>query len=284
MKSLILIFLRGLAMGMADIIPGVSGGTIALITGIYERLIFAIRGLSMGFLKKLLKGDAKGAAADIKTMDLEFLAALFAGIITSFLVLSGVIRFFMNVYPSNTYAFFFGLILASAVFVRRHVERINWKTAASGISGLVFAILLVGSGTLQSSHIPAVIFFSGFIAICAMILPGISGAFILFFLGQYEYMLNALHSLDVFNISVFSTGAVLGLLTMSRVLGYLLKNHKAATMSFLVGLMLGALRMPYENIVTTSFVLPFVMLSAISGFVVVVMLEKLSGESGSNSS
>lgn len=266
-------------MGMADIIPGVSGGTIALITGIYERLIFAIRGLSPDFAKKLLKGDVHGAAKDFRDMDIDFLVTLFLGIVVAFLLLSGVIRFLMAAYPANTYAFFFGLILASAGFVYRRVERICWKTVVSGLAGLIFALLLVGSGTLQSSHNILVIFFSGFIAICAMILPGISGAFILFFLGQYEYMLQALHSLDMLSVSVFSTGAVVGLLVMSHVLGYLLKNYKSITMSFLVGIMLGALEMPYENITGSNFFLPYVIASALGGFAVVVIVEKLAGNS-----
>jgi len=279
MKRHLLIFLRGLLMGMADIIPGVSGGTIALITGIYERLIFAIKGINIRFILHMLHGNRRKSREELLSMDLDFLATLFLGIVVAFLLLSGVIRFLMAAYPANTYAFFFGLILASAGFVYRYVRETNLKVLTSGVIGFLTAVVIIGLGSLQYTHSMPVIFFSGFIAICAMILPGISGAFILFFLGQYEYMLQALHSLDMLSVSVFSTGAVLGLLVMSRVLGYLLKNYKSITMSFLVGIMLGALKMPYENITGSNFFLPYVIASALGGFAVVVIVEKLAGKS-----
>ena len=275
MKEKALIFLRGLFMGMADIIPGVSGGTIALITGIYERLIFAIRGMNIRFLSHLLKGDLRKSGESFLKMDWGFLVPLILGIGTAFMILSGVIRFFMNVYPANTYAFFFGLILASAGFVYRHVGVNDHRTLSSGVIGFLFAYLLTGLGTLQATHSLPVIFFSGIAAICAMIMPGISGAFVLFFLGQYEYMLSALHSLDLAVIGVFMVGALIGLFGMARVLGYLLKCHKAVTMAFLVGLMLGALRLPYQNIVSNDFYLPLVIISGAVGFLLVFILEKM---------
>ncbi len=277
MKERLLIFLRGLFMGMADIIPGVSGGTIALITGIYERFIFALGSLSPAFLKHILKGDMKKAKASFMKMELRFLITLFAGIITSFLLLSGVIEFFMDTQPSNTYAFFFGLILASAGFVYRYVGKISARNITAGAAGFIFAMLFVGLGTVQSTHSLPVVFFSGIIAICAMLLPGISGAFILFFLGQYEYMLGALHGIEITIIAVFIAGAVTGLLSMSRVLSHLLKNHKPVTMSFLLGLMLGALRMPYENVISNEFTPLLVIISGATGFVSVIMLEKFAG-------
>ena len=135
MKQALFIFLRGLFMGMADIIPGVSGGTIALITGIYERLIFAIRGINPGFLLLLAKGDARGAKKSFLEMDWAFLVPLVIGIGTSFIIMSRVITFFMETYPSNTYAFFFGLILASAGFVYRHVGATNRVTVTAAIVG-----------------------------------------------------------------------------------------------------------------------------------------------------
>lgn len=264
-------------MGMADIIPGVSGGTIALITGIYERFIFALGSLSPAFLKYILKGDMKKAKASFMKMELGFLITLFAGIITSFLILSGVIEFFMDTQPSNTYAFFFGLILASAGFVYRYVGKISARNITAGAAGFIFAMLFVGLGTVQSTHSLPVIFFSGIIAICAMLLPGISGAFILFFLGQYEYMLGALHGIEITVIAVFIAGAVTGLLSMSRFLSHLLKKHKPVTMSFLFGLMLGALRMPYENVISNEFTPLLVVISGAVGFASVIMLEKFAG-------
>jgi len=276
MKRHLLIFLRGLLMGMADIIPGVSGGTIALITGIYERLIFAIKGINIRFILHMLHGNRRKSREELLSMDLDFLATLFLGIVVAFLLLSGVIRFLMAAYPANTYAFFFGLILASAGFVYRYVRETNLKVLASGVIGFLTAVVIIGLGSLQYTHSLPVIFFSGFIAICAMLLPGISGAFILFFLGQYEYMLGVLHLFDLPTMAVFITGAVIGLFVMARILSYLLKNYRAVTMSFLAGLMIGALRMPFENIISNVFFLPFVLASATAGFFTVVILERLA--------
>jgi len=129
---------------------------------------------------------------------------------------------------------------------------------------------------VQPSHDLPVIFFSGMVAICAMLLPGISGAFILFFLGQYEYMLAALHSADIAVLAVFMAGALMGLFGMARVLGYLLKKHKPVTMSFLVGLMLGALRLPFNNVIANQFEPMMVVLSGAAGLLSVVILEKLA--------
>lgn len=276
-KEGLLIFLRGLFMGIADVIPGVSGGTVALITGIYERLIFAIKGLNIRFLLHLLKGDLPKAKKSFLDMDIGFLVPLALGIGTAFLIFSRVIGFLLETQPANTYAFFFGLILASAGFVYKHVSGIDRGTVISAICGGLFAFLFIGLETLQASHSLPVIFFSGMIAICAMILPGISGAFILLFLGQYEYMLAALHNMDSTLVAVFMAGALVGLLSMVRVMGYLLRKHKSVTMAFLVGLMLGALRLPYQNVVASAFSLPLVLVSGIIGFFLVVILEKLGG-------
>jgi len=275
-KESLLIFLRGMFMGIADVIPGVSGGTVALITGIYARLIFAIRGINLRFLAYLLKGDAKKAKQDFLSMDFGLLIPLTMGIVIAFLIFSRVIRFLLTAFPANTYAFFFGLILASAVFVYRHVGGIDYKIIACGVCGGLFAFMFIGLESLQASHSLPVIFSSGMIAICAMILPGISGAFILFFLGQYEYMLAALHGLDLPVIGVFLIGALIGLFSMARVLGYLLHSHKSVTMAFLVGLMLGALRLPYQNIVSNAFHLPLVLVSGAAGFFAVIVLEKIA--------
>ncbi len=274
MKEWLLVFIRGLFMGMADIVPGVSGGTIALITGIYERLIFALKGLNVRFLLYLIRGDWENTKKHLFSMDLKFLLTLFAGIMTAFFILSRVIRFLMAEHPANTYAFFFGLILASAGFVYKFVGKLELKVIIAGVLGFLFAFMFVGIETLQSTHTLPVIFISGMVAVCAMVLPGISGAFILFFLGQYEYMLNMLLMFDVPTVATFMAGAVIGLVGIARVLTYLLKNHKSMTMSFLLGLMLGALRMPYENILTNTFYIPAVIACGVAGFAVVVTLEK----------
>ncbi len=278
LKERVLIFLRGLLMGMADIIPGVSGGTIALITGIYERLIFAIKGINVRFLVYLLRKDVKNAKKHLFTMDLDFLVTLGIGIFTAFMILSRVIIYIMHFHPANTYAFFFGLILSSAYFVYRQIGSISTKNLMAGIAGFAFAFLFLGLGNIQSTHSLPVIFISGLVAVCAMILPGISGAFILFFLGQYEYMLGAFHEFNLVVSIVFMAGAFTGLFSMARIMNHLLKNHKAATMSFLVGLMLGALRMPYDNIIANSYFLPFVIIAGAGGFLAVLILEKFASD------
>ena len=283
MKEKLLIFLRGMFMGIADVIPGVSGGTVALITGIYERLILAIRGLNVRFLVHFLKGDREKAKQSLLSMDLRLLVPLMLGIAAAFLAFSRVISFMLEFYPANTYAFFFGLILASAGFVYRHVGSIDYRAVISALLGFLFAFLFTGLGTLQASHSLPVIFFSGAISICAMMLPGISGAFILLFLGQYEYMLGALLSLDIPVIAVFALGALAGLVSIVRVLGYLLKRHKSVTMAFLIGLMLGALRLPYQNIADSTFSLPLVVITGAAGFFIVIGMEKAAESLGRDS-
>lgn len=271
-----LILLRGLFMGTADVIPGVSGGTIALITGIYERLIHAISRIDFRFLLYLVEGNVKKFKENaVKEIDFELFIPLFLGIAIAILTMSKVISFLLTNYPAVTYAFFFGLILASAKFVYNHVDGVNIKNIVFLLFGLIFAIIFVGLNPIQANHSLPVIFLSGAVAICAMILPGISGAFILLLLNQYEYMINVLNNLQFTEIIVFIIGAVIGLLSFSRALDYLLTHHKSVTMSFLVGLMLGTLRLPYEKIATCNVdsLIP-VIIAAIVGFVIVFVMEK----------
>ncbi len=246
-------------MGTADIIPGVSGGTIALITGIYERLIFGIKRINFN-LKE--------------SVDWEFFVPLLLGIGCAFLALSRIIKFFLSDFPGLTYAFFFGLILASAVIVYKKTGKLNFKDFLFLLIGFAFAFLFVGLKDLETEHTLLVIFFSGMIAICAMILPGISGAFILLFLNQYEYMLEVLNNFIFVEIFTFVGGAFLGIITFSRILSYLLKRYKSHTFSFLVGLMLGSLRLPYREIIADFS--PWVLLPALVGVVLVFILEKKS--------
>jgi putative membrane protein len=276
LKDSMIIFLKGLCMGSADIIPGVSGGTIALITGIYERLIFGIRNIEVrSILLNLLIGNFRKVMDDIKKIDFPFFIPLLSGIGLAFLILSKVIKFFLEEFTAFTYAFFFGLIFASAFVVYKHVDKLNFKNIFFSILGFVFAFLFVGLGVLKAQHSLPTIFSSGAIAICAMILPGISGAFILVFLNQYEHMLDALNNLKFLEIFTFIFGAFLGIVTFSRILSFLLKHYKSLTMSFLVGLMLGALRLPYEYVIENINMnsLPFVLVSALLGFFIVFIVE-----------
>ena len=275
------LFLKGILMGSADIVPGVSGGTMALITGIYQRLIHAIKGIDLKFIPYLLKGEREKAAENFRAIDFQLLVPLMLGILLAFLTLAQVILFFMEDYRALVFAFFFGLILASAGIVYKYIEKIDRGCVLSAIGGFVFVVLVIGLKELGENHSLPVLFFSGMIAICAMILPGISGSLIMVILNQYEYMLDALKNFreSLVEILVFVVGAVLGLALFSRLLDYLLRTHKSVTMAFLFGLMLGALRKPMEEIggeVGTSFVsveFAGVIVAAVVGVCAVLMVE-----------
>jgi len=270
-----LIFLRGLFMGTADVIPGVSGGTIALITGIYERLIHAISRIDFRFILYLFEGDFKRFKQNaVQEIDFGLFIPLLLGIGLAILTMSKVISFLLANYPAVTFAFFFGLILSSAIFVYKHVDELNIKNLAFLILGFVFAIIFVGLNPIQANHSLPVIFLSGAVAICAMILPGISGAFILLLLNQYEYMINVLNNLQIVEIVTFGAGALIGILSFSRALDYMLTNHKSVTMAFLVGLMIGTLRLPYQKIVVSMQSPILIVASAVLGFFVVFILER----------
>lgn len=270
-----LIFLRGLFMGTADVIPGVSGGTIALITGIYERLIHAISRIDFKFILYLFEGDFKRFKQNaIQEIDFELFIPLLLGIGIAVLTMSKIISFLLTNYPAVTFGFFFGLILASAIFVYNHVDELNIKNLAFLAIGFVFAIIFVGLNPIQANHSLPIIFLSGSVAICAMILPGISGAFVLLLLNQYEYMINALNNLQLVEIITFIAGALVGILSFSRILDYLLIHHKSVTMAFLVGLMIGTLRLPYEKIVVSMESPIPIVIAAIIGFAIVFILEK----------
>ncbi len=265
-------------MGSADIVPGVSGGTIALITGIYGHLIEAISKIHFGFLKPLFKGDLKGFwNALLDEIDFKFFIPLVLGIGIAFLTLAKVVTFCMEVYPAWTYSFFLGLIIASAVILFKKLNKVNAKNIAFAIIGIVLTYLFVSLNPIAANHSLPVLFISGMIAICAMILPGISGSFLLLLLGQYKYMLDALHTLNIVEIIVFVVGALIGILGFSKILNYLLKNHEEVTMAFLIGVMLGSLRVPAVHIVDSismniSGILPCLVVAVIA-FALIIILE-----------
>lgn len=239
MTKWILLFFKGMAMGASDVVPGVSGGTIAFITGIYERLIHAIKSINMANLKLFCTGKFKEFW---KNTDGSFLLCVLAGIAVSFLSLAKLITYLITVYPTMVWAFFFGLILASTVFVGRKVKW-NWKSI---IAFLVFAavsffITSPENAPLAQNDSYWYIFVCGAIAICAMILPGISGSFILVLLGEYMFMLESLTNLDLAVILIFSAGAIIGILSFSRVLDWLFKNFETITLASLTGFMAGSL-------------------------------------------
>ncbi len=232
------VYLRGILMGAADIVPGVSGGTVAFITGIYDELLDSIRSVDLVFLKRVLRLDIAGAWQHVNG---GFLLALLAGIGTSIATLAQLISWVLQHHPVPLWAFFFGLILASALVLLRQVGSWTGGRALALASGVAIAaaIALSPMANLEIGY-PGV-FLSGFLAICAMILPGISGSFILVLLGMYGATLGAVKTLDITFLLVLATGAVCGLMCFSRLLHWLLQRFHQGTMALLTGFLFGSL-------------------------------------------
>lgn len=232
------VFFKGMAMGAADVVPGVSGGTIAFITGIYDRLIAAIAACTPNKLMWLARGRFRETWVSI---DGAFLFTLLAGVLTSIASLARLITYLLEAHPERLWSFFFGLILVSVFIIGRQITRWNVWTILAAIVGTGFAFLITVAVPLQLPATLLVVFFAGSIAICAMILPGISGSFILLLLGLYTNILAAVRSLDLLLIAVFATGCIAGLLSFSRLLSWLLTHARNITLAFLTGLMVGSL-------------------------------------------
>ncbi len=260
-------------MGIANIIPGVSGGTIAFITGIYERLIQAISKIDFKFILYFLKGDLRKANKNIRNIDFKLFIPLLAGMGLALWLMSGIILFFLQNFVALTYAFFLGLILASTILIYKKVDGLSVKNILFLIIGFLFAFLSAGPARLEMGHSLPVVFLSGALAICAMILPGISGAFILIFLGQYEYMLSVLENVQLLEMFTFGFGGLIGILFFSRLVHYLLSKYKSFTIFFLMGLMLGALRLFYEEITNANGQILPILISALLGFFIIFILE-----------
>ncbi len=243
-------FLKGLAMGAADIVPGVSGGTIAFISGIYERLLTAIKSVNLDALKALRQKGLKGFWEHI---DGTFLVALFGGILLSVFALSSVLIWTMKTYPQLLWSFFMGLVLASALYIGRQIELKEWKSIAALAIGIVIAysITLLSPTELPKNYLTA--FLAGFIAICAMILPGISGSFILLLMGMYAHVLGAVHDREILFLLCFALGCGIGLLSFARLLSWLFKNYRSSALSVLTGFMIGSLPKlwPWQNVLQT---------------------------------
>jgi len=260
LKERLILFLKGLFMGLADIIPGVSGGTIALITGIYERFIAALKSID---------------PRDLKNIDFNFLVPVGLGMASAFLLASRVIMFFLENYSSEVYTFFFGLILASSFVVYKRKAVVNEKNITVAVLGFLVSYVVISLEYFQFGHGPLVIFFSGFLAICAMILPGVSGSFVVLMLGQYEYLLGSVKNFVWEDIGLFVLGGMVSIAGFSRVLRWFLENYKELTLSFMVGLMVGALRLPLGEIaISESFTgNVFILFSGLVGIGSVLLLE-----------
>jgi putative membrane protein len=232
------VYLRGVLMGAADIVPGVSGGTMAFITGIYDRLLASIRAFDLQLVRCLLRADFRGAWSHV---DGGFLLALLAGIATSILTLARVISWVLEHHPVPLWAFFFGLILASALVLLRQVEAWHPLRLLALLAGTAIAAGIALSPMISLDGGLVGVFLAGFLAICAMILPGISGSFILVLLGMYAPTLTAVKELDLLYLLVLAMGAGCGLLCFSRLLHWLLQHFHQATMSLLTGFLFGSL-------------------------------------------
>lgn len=248
-KARLQLVLKGIGMGAADIVPGVSGGTIALITGIYEELIDSLKSFStvLPFFKR------EGLKASWKHINGSFLITLFSGIAVSFLGLVQFIEYALEHQPILLWSFFFGLILASCYFVAKIIKKWSTATLILLISGALITYFITGISPAETPDSLWFVFISGMIAICAMILPGISGSFILLLLGKYKYMISALSNLDFTVIFTFMAGCVIGILSFSHLLSYLLKKYHDLTIAFLTGFMLGSLNKIWPWKITTKW-------------------------------
>lgn len=299
-------------MGAADVVPGVSGGTIAFISGIYEELIETIHKLDFGFFKIWKKAGIKAAW---KAYNISFLVALFGGVLISILSLAKLITWLLSNHPILVWAFFFGLVIASILFVGKQITNWNTKSIIVLILGAAFAYFITIAEPIGSPDSVWFLLFAGFVAIIAMILPGISGAFILLLLGAYTPVIGTISQLSdglsemnwnlisnaVLKLGVFAIGAILGLKAFSRVLNWMFKHYKNLTLAVLTGFMIGALNKiwPWKEVLQYRInhsgnevpfieksILPsayegeplvlYALLFAVLGFLVIFILERIS--------
>ncbi len=293
LKDYALLALKGMSMGAADVVPGVSGGTIAFIVGIYDELIESIKSINAQSLKMFFTGRWR---AFWKMINGNFLFFLLAGIGISVFSLAKVITWLLTDHPILVWSFFFGLVLASTWFVGKDIKEWNWKTILGFIVGGVVAFYITVATPAETPSNLLFIFLCGAIAICAMILPGISGSFILVLLGKYFFIMEAVKTLDIKIIVIFGAGACIGITTFSRVLSYALKHFRNITLAVLTGFMLGSLNKvwPWKKTVETfidsygvekplietniwpdQYLLEAIVLMLV-GFFLVYFLEKLS--------
>lgn len=302
LRETLVLCLKGFCMGSADVIPGVSGGTMALILGIYAKLVAAIRSIDAAFFSRLVRLDLGGALAE---SHLRFLLPLLAGILAAVLTMARVMHHLMVNHPIQTWALFFGLIAASILVVGRRASPLTPFSLVLVVLGAAASYFIVGLIPVTTPEAWWFVFLSGALAICAMILPGISGAFILLLLSKYEFITGALKNpfsdSNLLVLAVFAVGCAVGLASFSRLLDHFLRSRRSQTLALLTGFMIGAMRkiwpwkevLEYERIgsklvaVVEKNVLPdpqvpgfwiAVALMAV-GFLAVVVLERVSGDS-----
>ncbi len=317
-KDYLLLYLKGIAMGSADAVPGVSGGTIAFISGIYEELINSLKSFNLQALRLLLGLKIK---AFWQYINASFLLVLFLGIGTAIVSLSRILLYLLDHHPILLWAFFFGLIIASALVVGRKITAWSTGVGLSLVAGVIFGYLITVATRTETPENLGFVFLSGAIAICAMILPGISGSFILILLSKYKFIFGTLKDLSLSSILsfdqnfrvllAFGLGCVVGILSFSHAINWMLKRYHDLTIAFLTGIMLGSLNKvwPWKITLETyedrhgeiqpllqKSVLPWAYtqetgepsfwiwagLLAIFGFLLVYLLEKLSRPTSSS--
>ena len=238
MRKYILTFFKGLAMGAADVIPGVSGGTIAFLTGIYSELLNSIKSISLNNLKLIFKGKFKEFS---DAVNLKFLMAVGGGILISIFSLARLMQYLLVYHPIPLWSFFMGLIGASAIYVLKDIKKWTVADIISLFAGIAVAAWICLVSPSQITEAYWFVFISGVIAICAMILPGISGSFILLLMGKYAFIMKAVTDLNIPVLIIFAAGAAIGIISFSHFLTWLLKKYYKPTLCVLAGFMIGSL-------------------------------------------
>ncbi len=253
MNQYIANFFKGLGVGSANVIPGVSGGTIALITGIFERLINALKSCNLTAIKLFFTGKFKEFA---KHIDLWFLISVGSGVLVAILSIARLFEFLFAEYPIYLWSFFFGMILVSIYYVGITIERFNWKVVLSFIIGTAFALFIAfGTPAKENSNF-IYLMICGAVATCSMILPGLSGSFVLVLMGNYQLiMIDAVNDLNLNILLPVAVGGVVGLLAFSHLLSWIFKNYRDITIAVLTGFILGSMPIiwPWKNDVITYF-------------------------------
>ena len=298
-KDYIIIGFKGMAMGAADVVPGVSGGTIAFISGIYEELLGSISNVNLKLFNTLKK---EGLKAAWKQVNGNFLLSLFLGIFISVVTLAKAIKYLLENEPILLWSFFFGLVLASIIYVAKQITKWNFISVLLLLLSSFLAYYVTTLNPLVNENSSLLfLFLAGAIAICAMILPGISGAFILVLLGAYKTILTAVDDKDLKTIATVGLGAIVGLLSFSKILKWLFSNYKKYTLAALTGFIIGSLnkiwpwketltwrtnshgvKVPFNQVSVSPFSfevdpqIPFAVLLVLIGFLLILLMEKLA--------
>lgn len=246
-------FLKGIGIGTANVIPGVSGGTIALIAGIFERLIDSLKSFNLTALKLLFKGDFKGF---VKHTDLWFLLSVFGGILVAIFTIARLFDYLFKNYPIYLWSFFFGMILTSIYYVGITVEKWNWKTIISFLAGTGIALLIAFGTPAKENDNFIYLIICGAVAVCSMILPGLSGSFVLVLMGNYQLiMIDAINDLNIKILIPVIIGGIVGLFAFAHLLSWIFKHYRDITISLLTGFILGSMPIiwPWKNDIIQYF-------------------------------